>query len=64
MRSSLTLLVTSMLGACALAAVHVLWLPPIVVDDAFISYRYAANLVRGAGLTFNPGDGDDALRSR
>lgn len=25
-------------------------------DDAFISYRYADNLVRGAGLVFNPGE--------
>lgn len=26
------------------------------VDDAFISYRYAENLVRGHGLVFNPGE--------
>jgi arabinofuranosyltransferase len=25
-------------------------------DDAFISYRYALNLVRGHGLVFNPGE--------
>ena len=24
-------------------------------DDAFISFRYAANLARGDGLVFNPG---------
>jgi arabinofuranosyltransferase len=29
---------------------------PVVFDDAFISYRYAANLVDGHGLVFNPGD--------
>ncbi len=26
------------------------------LDDAFISFRYARNLVQGVGLTFNPGD--------
>ena len=26
------------------------------VDDAYISYRYARNLVEGAGLVFNPGE--------
>lgn len=41
---------------CALIAAHVLWLPRILVDDAFISYRYARNLVDGYGLTFNPPD--------
>ncbi len=41
---------------CALCAVHVWWLPRIVVDDAFISYRYARNLVEGHGLVFNIGE--------
>ncbi|NJP04949.1 MAG: hypothetical protein HC837_04640 [Chloroflexaceae bacterium] len=27
-----------------------------VIDDAFISFRYAYNLVRGDGLVFNPGE--------
>ncbi|MFQ5411487.1 MAG: hypothetical protein ACE5EC_04295 [Phycisphaerae bacterium] len=39
---------------CAALAVHVLWLPQILVDDAFISFRYARNLADGHGLTFNP----------
>ncbi len=26
------------------------------VDDAYISYRYAANLLHGAGLVYNPGE--------
>ena len=26
-----------------------------IVDDAFISYRYARNWVDGEGLVFNPG---------
>jgi hypothetical protein len=29
---------------------------PPQVDDAYISYRYAANLVEGHGLVFNPGE--------
>ena len=29
---------------------------PVVIDDAFISYRYAANLLAGHGLEFNPGE--------
>lgn len=28
----------------------------LVVDDAFISFRYARNLARGLGLVFNPGE--------
>ena len=27
-----------------------------MVDDAFITFRYARNLVRGAGFAYNPGD--------
>ena len=27
-----------------------------MTDDAFISFRYAANLIEGNGLTFNPGE--------
>jgi arabinofuranosyltransferase len=27
-----------------------------VVDDAYISYRYASNLIEGHGLVFNPGE--------
>jgi arabinofuranosyltransferase len=28
----------------------------VTIDDAFISFRYADNLVRGEGLVFNPGE--------
>lgn len=38
---------------CALLACHLLWLPRITVDDAYISYRYARNLVNDHGLVFN-----------
>jgi len=30
--------------------------PPPQVDDAYISYRYAENLVNGHGLVWNPGE--------
>jgi arabinofuranosyltransferase len=40
---------------CGLFIVHALhyWL---LIDDAFISFRYARNLVDGVGLVFNPGE--------
>lgn len=31
-------------------------LSPFVPDDSYISFRYAENLARGFGLTFNPGE--------
>lgn len=39
--------------ALALAHIVSLW---FVCDDAFISFRYAANLARGLGLVYNPGE--------
>ena len=39
-------------GALVLQA----WRLDYVVDDAFISFRYARNLVEGHGLTYNPGE--------
>ena len=30
------------------------WSHRFISDDAFISFRYAENLVKGAGLTWNP----------
>lgn len=32
---------------------HVTW---FLTDDAFISFRYACNLLEGHGLVFNPGE--------
>ena len=32
------------------------WAWPMKLDDAFISFRYARNLVEGAGLVWNPGE--------
>ena len=43
-----------LLGAIVVA--HVSAYVPCLQDDAFISFRYAQNLVEGQGLVFNPGD--------
>jgi arabinofuranosyltransferase len=32
------------------------WMAVYQVDDAFIVYRYAANLARGDGFVFSPGE--------
>lgn len=32
------------------------WSRAVTLDDAFISYRYAANLIAGHGLVYNPGE--------
>src|SRR5262249_56971980 len=39
----------------ALAIVGIVYLH-FICDDAFISFRYADNLVHGRGLVFNPGE--------
>lgn len=46
------------LGPGAIIAIGVLlaWSQRFVLDDAFISLRYAANFVHGEGLVFNPGE--------
>ncbi len=31
-----------------------LWLPTLFFDDAYITFRYAANIARGDGFTWNP----------
>src|SRR3972149_692187 len=38
-------------GALVLA-----WSNRFIQDDAFISFRYALNLVKGCGLVWNPGE--------
>lgn len=40
----------------AVLAVHLARSGGLLVDDAFISLRYARNLVEGHGLVFNPGE--------
>ncbi len=44
------------LAACLLIATAHSWSRFFLIDDAFISFRYARHLVEGAGLVFNPGD--------
>jgi len=43
------------LAAMTLLVIHGLTFG-FVVDDAFISFRYAQNLLDGHGLVFNPGE--------
>ena len=43
-------------SASLLVACWAAWRRAWVCDDAFISFRYAENLVRGFGLVFNPGE--------
>ncbi|MCO6450696.1 MAG: hypothetical protein J5I90_07880 [Caldilineales bacterium] len=38
------------------AALLALALRNLAVDDAFVTYRYAANLARGLGFVYNPGE--------
>ncbi|MGH8530991.1 MAG: hypothetical protein ACRETN_14290 [Nevskiales bacterium] len=46
-----------LLAGLALVVAAVLWAQtPLTLDDAFISYRYARNLVQGQGLVFNSGE--------
>ena len=42
-------------GVVALFVCHVLYLAG-VAEDAFISFRFARNLVEGYGLVWNPGE--------
>jgi hypothetical protein len=43
-------------GAALLYALWAAWRRSWICDDAFVSYRYAENLVHGLGLVFNPGE--------
>ena len=47
------LLVTAPWGGLLAWLSHVAW---FLCDDAFISFRYARNLLKGHGLVFNPGE--------
>jgi len=44
------------LVAVLLLAVHSIFHFPLVVDDAYITFRYALNLAEGNGISFNPGE--------
>jgi hypothetical protein len=43
-------------GLCLLILAHVAYYFPRVVDDVYISLRYAENLAKGHGAVFNPGE--------
>ncbi len=43
-------------GVVVVAALWWAWQQKWVGDDAFISFRYARNLIEGHGLVFNPGE--------
>jgi len=45
-----------LLAALVLFVLHVLCFDFFEIDDAYISFRYAGNLLDGHGLVFNPGD--------
>lgn len=45
-----------LLGAVLALFLFESWSLPPHYDDAYISYRYAANLVAGRGLVYNPGE--------
>ena len=51
-----TWLFVALSGACILVGVTRASRSAWVTDDAFISFRYARNLVEGHGLVFNPGE--------
>lgn len=44
------------LGACLVGGAALAWDRLSVLDDAFISFRYAENLLAGEGLVYNPGE--------
>ncbi|HEX9671069.1 MAG TPA: hypothetical protein VGC93_16500, partial [Thermoanaerobaculia bacterium] len=54
--ASAALLAAATAAALLLARAAHLWDPYLLVDDAFISFRYAANLAEGHGLVFNVGE--------
>jgi hypothetical protein len=46
----------SAIALCALGILHLLYHAQYTLDDAYISFRYSRNLVRGLGLVYNPGE--------
>src|SRR4051812_9407292 len=45
-----------LLAPALLLVVNMVRAAPLTIDDAYITYRYARNLVRGFGLVYNPGE--------
>jgi hypothetical protein len=48
-------LLLGLLACILLGVLHTLYFWPEVIDDAFITFRYARNYVNGHGMSFNPG---------
>ncbi len=48
--------IAALIGLALLAAAVRLIPGPRIIDDAYITYRYAANLAAGYGLAYNPGE--------
>jgi len=44
-----------LIGVCFLAITARLLPGPRTIDDAFITFRYARNIVEGQGFVYNPG---------
>ncbi len=56
MRDRRNELIISILLAFFFLTLFIVWqMQPRLVDDAFITYRYSANLAAGHGLVYNPG---------
>ncbi|HUU99054.1 MAG TPA: hypothetical protein VM487_25250 [Phycisphaerae bacterium] len=45
-----------MITPAVVALCAALWHGPFLIDDAYITFRYAENLAAGHGLVFNPGE--------
>ena len=45
-----------LLSVCIILMAALAWFHRFIQDDAFISFRYAENLLRGNGLVWNPGE--------
>ena len=56
MRRDRILLVVALVAASALLILHARVFWRYTVDDAYISFRYAKNLIDGHGLVYNPGE--------
>ena len=53
-KSAISIVLFCLLAMLCLLAHTRFYLP--IIDDAFITYRYAANLARGNGLVYNAGE--------
>ncbi len=52
-----------LLLSVVIISLHYFYLRPWMLDDAFISFRYAENFAHGSGLVYNPGDNVEGYTS-